>query len=177
MKHVKLILALILLVSKYSFAINNIDVGFSPSNKNLNNEGIDLVLKVIKSSQTSLHVAAYSFTSKKIAIAIIDAKKRGVNVKVIADKKANSRKYTAITYLANNNIPVALNDRYAIFHNKFIIADGKTVETGSFNYTQAAEKSNAENVIVLWNNKELSAKYESLFLTYWNEAIPVKGNY
>lgn len=177
MKHVKLILALILLVSKYSFAINNIDVGFSPSNKNLNNEGIDLVLKVIKSSQTSLHVAAYSFTSKKIAIAIIDAKKRGVNVKVIADKKANSRKYTAITYLANNNIPVALNDRYAIFHNKFIIADGKTVETGSFNYTQAAEKSNAENVIVLWNNKELSDKYESLFLTYWNEAIPVKGNY
>jgi phosphatidylserine/phosphatidylglycerophosphate/cardiolipin synthase-like enzyme len=31
-------------------------------------------------------------------------------------------------------------------HNKFMIIDGKILQTGSFNYSQAAEDSNAENV-------------------------------
>lgn len=178
MKNFKLLLIFLLLfIGRYSFALDNIEVGFSPSNRNISNKGVDLVLKVINNAKSTLHIAAYSFTSKKIALAIVDAKKRGVDIKVVADKKANSGRYTAVTYLANNNVPVALNDRYAIFHNKFIIADGKTLETGSFNYTQAAEKSNAENVIVFWNNVELSNKYEELFSIYWSEATLLKANY
>lgn len=39
--------------------------------------------------------------------------------------------------------------RYSIMHDTFAVIDGETLETGSFNFTSAAERKNAENVIVL----------------------------
>ena len=33
-------------------------------------------------------------------------------------------------------IPIRINSYYAIMHDKYMVIDGKTVETGSFNYTR-----------------------------------------
>ncbi len=147
------------------------DVGFSP-----NQGSLPLVLKVINSAQKSIHVAAYSFTSKPIAEALLAAKKRGVDVEVIADEKSNSGKYSAITYLANNNVQVKLDGNYPIFHHKFMVIDGKSLETGSFNYSAAANK-NAENVLVLWNVPQIAASYDQEWSQLWNEATQIKPNY
>jgi phosphatidylserine/phosphatidylglycerophosphate/cardiolipin synthase-like enzyme len=138
------------------YAESKIEVGFSPANTSL-----PLVIKTIDSAKTSICVAAYSFTSKPISLALMSASKRGVKVQVVADSKANKGKYTATTYLANGGIDVRLNSNYAIMHNKFIVVDSKTVETGSFNYSQAAVKSNAENVVVMWDNPQVASHYLS----------------
>ena len=147
------------------------DIGFSPDQGSL-----PLVLKAISSAQKSIHVAAYSFTSKPIAEALLAAKNRGIDVKVIADEKSNSGKYSATTYLANNNVPVKLDGNYPIFHHKFIIVDGKTLETGSFNFSAAASK-NAENVLVLWNVPAIAATYENQWNSLWNEASVLKHSF
>lgn len=34
-------------------------------------------------------------------------------------------------------------------HNKFIIGDGESVGTGSFNWTKNADKKNSENFVIL----------------------------
>ena len=83
-------------------------------------------------------MATYSFTSKPVSEAILAAKKRGVDVRVVSDEKANDRKYTAARFLANQGVNVRLNGNYAIMHNKFIVIDNQTVETGSFNYSAEA---------------------------------------
>jgi len=49
--------------------------------------------------------------------------------------------------------------------------DSKTVETGSFNYTASAERRNAENVLVIHNNRKLAKKYETNWLKLWNEGV------
>ena len=49
--------------------------------------------------------------------------------------------------------------QYAIMHDKFIVVDGETVEEGSFNYTSAAEKKNAENAVMLKECPDVSARY------------------
>lgn len=41
-------------------------------------------------------------------------------------------------YLARQGVPVRIDSRYAIMHNKFMVIDGVTVQTGSFNYTRSA---------------------------------------
>ncbi|WP_436882964.1 phospholipase D-like domain-containing protein [Enterobacter asburiae] len=105
-------------------------VGFSPSNT-----AMTAVLDVINHASQTLNVEAYSFTSKDIAQALVAARKRGVKVRLMADKKGNSH-YSAVTFLANNGVPVRLNNHYAIMHNKVILADGQTLETGSFNYVR-----------------------------------------
>ena len=150
---------------------SSFDVGFSP-----NGSSLQLVLKSINSAKKSIHVAAYGFTSKPIAEALLNASKRGVEVKIVADEKSNSGKYSATRYLANNKIQVKLDDNYPIFHHKFMIIDGSTLETGSFNYSAAASR-NAENVLVLWNAPSVANSYEQQWQKLWNEGSLVKPAY
>lgn len=55
-------------------------------------------------------------------------------------------------------------------HDKIVIADRATVQTGSFNYTVSAERTNIENVIVLWGNIPLSLKFGQHFDEVWSRA-------
>jgi len=148
------------------------EVAFSPYGKSL-----QLVLSPINSAKKSILVAAYSFTSKPIAAALLDAYKRGVDVKVVADKKGNSGQYSAVTFLANQGVPVRLNGRYAILHNKFMVIDGQHVETGSFNYSAAAADKNAENVLVLRDVPTLAGQYTKEWERLWAEGEGVEKRY
>jgi phosphatidylserine/phosphatidylglycerophosphate/cardiolipin synthase-like enzyme len=135
------------------------------------------VLSGIDSAQKSILVAAYSFTSKPISAALLDAHRRGVDVRVVADAKANGKRYTAATYLANHDVPVRLNDKYAILHDKFMVIDGATIETGSFNYTAAAANKNAENVLVLRDMPEMAARYTKEWQRLWDEGVALEKRY
>ncbi len=143
--------------------------GFSPGNAEA------VVVRTIEGSKRDLLVAAYSFTSKPIARALVDARRRGVQVQVVLDKSQEGDRYTAATFLVNQGVPVRINRRYAIMHNKFIVADGDTVETGSFNYTSSAATKNAENVVVI-RDASLATSYTKEWRRLWDEAdVPRRG--
>ena len=55
-------------------------------------------------------------------------------------------------------------------HDKFMVVDGVTVETGSFNFTTAAEEYNAENVIVLRGDSGVAGSYEAEWSRLWSES-------
>lgn len=59
-------------------------------------------------------------------------------------------------------------------HNKFMIIDGHSIETGSFNYTQSATYRNAENVIYLRNRPDIAERYTQEFNRLWSEAVGIK---
>lgn len=154
-----------------AIAAPSIEVGFSPDGSSLN-----VVLNAINSANKELLMAAFNFTSRPISEALMKAKARGVDVRVIADRKANSN-YSAVTYLANHGVHVSLNDNYAYFHNKFIVIDGNSVETGSFNYTKGAAEKNAENVIWLRDYPDVAAKYRGEFVRLWQQSQSLKPAY
>ena len=108
--------------------------------------------QIVKANHSIL-VQAYGFSSKNIADALIAAKNRGVNVKVILDKSQRKQKYSLLYYIVDAGIPVWIDMKPAIAHNKVMIIDDKEVITGSFNFTDAAQKRNAENVIFISDNK------------------------
>ena len=147
-----------------------IEVAFSPR------EGSeDLVVKVIQSARSSIAVAAYSFTSPVIAKALLNAKKRGVDVRVVVDENGNKSKASlaALNLLAGAGIPTRTISRYAIHHDKYMVIDKSTVQTGSFNYSKAAAKSNSENVLVIWNNPDLGLAY----LKHWQDRFDQGQDY
>jgi phosphatidylserine/phosphatidylglycerophosphate/cardiolipin synthase-like enzyme len=109
----------------------------------------DAVVREIANAQSSILVQAYSFTSAPIAKALVDAKARGVEVVVILDESQRSEKYSSADFLLHAGITTLIDDRHAIAHNKVIILDQRVVITGSFNFTKAAEESNAENLLVI----------------------------
>lgn len=140
-----------------------VEVAFSP------NEGAEgLIIKVIRSAQSRIDVMAYAFTSAPITRALIDAQKRGVQVRLVADDKQNlaggdSKGRAALSALSNAGAKVYVTSEFAIHHDKVILVDGKHLQTGSFNYSASAQTRNSENVIVLWNNAGAVHAFEGHF--------------
>jgi phosphatidylserine/phosphatidylglycerophosphate/cardiolipin synthase-like enzyme len=91
---------------------------------------------------------------------LVDASRRRVQVSVILDKSQRTEKYSSADFLEHAGIPTFIDPRHAIAHNKIMVIDGGTVLTGSFNFTKAAEESNAENLLVLVD-PVLAAKYSA----------------
>jgi phosphatidylserine/phosphatidylglycerophosphate/cardiolipin synthase-like enzyme len=118
----------------------------------------DAITKELDKAQITILVQAYSFTSAPIAKALLNAHKKGVKVEVILDKSQRTQKYSSATFLYNSGIPVKIDTKHAIAHNKVMIIDGGTVITGSFNFTKAAEEKNAENLLVI-RDKKLAERY------------------
>ena len=150
---------------------------FSPSGS-----ALALVLRAIGQAQSRIQMAAYVFTSSDVARALVQAKKRGVDVQVLVDWKSNFEEDTryakhALGILLNAGIAVRSIDVYPIFHDKYMVIDGRTVQTGSFNYTYSAAHRNAENVLVVWNAPELAAHYQADWQRNWALGRPVQLRY
>ena len=157
-------------------AAGKVEVGFSPEGS-----ALALVLKTINSSTKTLDVMAYSFTSADVTRALINARRRGVQLRVVVDEKQNlssqGSKYavSALSSLVTAGAEVRINGNYAIFHDKVIISDGAHVQTGSYNYSKAAANSNSENVVVMWGSPALATQYSAHFKSRWSNAKPFTG--
>jgi phosphatidylserine/phosphatidylglycerophosphate/cardiolipin synthase-like enzyme len=51
------------------------------------------------------------------------------------------------------------------------------VQTGSFNYSKAAAKSNSENVVVIWNNPDLALSYLKHWQDRFDQGRDYRGTY
>lgn len=159
-------------------ATGAISVAFSP------NEGAErLVIETINSAKSELKILAYSFTSATVTEAILKARKRGVNVYLVADYKNNisedrsGKANAALSALVTAGCDVRTIRVYPIHHDKVIIADRQTVELGSFNFSNAAAHHNSENVLVNWNNPQLAAVYLAHFERNQKQSDPFKPGY
>jgi phosphatidylserine/phosphatidylglycerophosphate/cardiolipin synthase-like enzyme len=121
----------------------------------------DLIVDTINQAQKEILVQAYSFTSRPIAQALTRANKRGVQVKIILDKSQyRSHGFSPARLFQNYQIPVFIDYQRGIAHNKVMVIDDKTVITGSFNFTRAAQEKNVENVIII-SDSILAKKYKN----------------
>jgi phosphatidylserine/phosphatidylglycerophosphate/cardiolipin synthase-like enzyme len=124
----------------------------------------EAIADALNHARKTILVQAYSFTSAPIAKALVDAKKRGVECKIILDKSQRTEKYSEADFTAHAGIPTYIDSKHAIAHNKLMIVDDEIVITGSFNFTKAAEESNAENLLIIKNPKLAKS-----FISNWNE--------
>lgn len=109
----------------------------------------DRIVSEIDGATGKVRVQAYVFTSAPIAKAIVSAHRRGLDVLVILDKSQRTEKYSSADFTAHAGVPTWIDSRHAIAHNKIIIVDDRIVITGSFNFTNAAEERNAENLVLI----------------------------
>ncbi|MDN4571912.1 endonuclease [Pandoraea cepalis] len=153
---------------------SSVEVAFSPDG------GAEaLVLRLIGSAETTIRLAGYSFTSPSIVRHLIEAKRRGVDVAIVVDSKGNSglKSVQALNLLAHAGISTRLLDRYAIHHDKYIVVDAKHVETGSYNFTTSAATRNSENVLVIWNNSTLAARYLRHWQSRFDQGVEFRTTY
>lgn len=125
-----------------------LQVCFTPSMRCL-----PLIETAINMAQHSIYLQCYSFTSAPIAEALHKAHQRGVKVEIIADRSQKTAPYAKIQQLHQAGIPVYIDAVTGIAHNKIIICDEVKVISGSYNFSNAAENRNAENLIIIEDQK------------------------
>ncbi|AIR60934.1 endonuclease [Cedecea neteri] len=147
----------------------NVQVGFSPEGS-----ARALVLQTIAGARKSIRMIGYSFQAPDIVQALVDAKKRGVDVRVVVDKKRNQNKASlkAMNLAAANGIQLRIDGHYHIQHDKTIVVDERTVETGSFNFAPSAETENSENVVILSNMPDIARQYVAHWESRWALGVP-----
>lgn len=135
----------------------------------------DAIVKEIDVAKESIYFQAYSFTSTKISNALINAMKRGVKVHGLLDKSQLKEQYSLLDDLIGSGMDILIDSKHAIAHSKIIIIDSGTdspvIITGSFNFTNQAENSNAENLLVISNDKKLTTLYINNWKLHCNHSI------
>lgn len=126
-----------------------------------------LAVALIDDARETVQLQAYGFTSAPIAKALVRAQARGVRLSILIDKEARQDQHSQAPQLIAAGVPVAVDDRPAIAHNKVLIVDAATavpvVVTGSFNWTRGAQDRNAENLLVIEAEPAITAAYAAAF--------------
>ena len=138
-----------------------------------------LLAEVIGGAHRQVLVQAYLLTNRKIAGALVAARRRGIDVHVLVDARQLERVGgAAVDTLGAAGIPVWLETKYQNAHNKVIVVDSglpnATVVTGSFNFTWTAQHKNAENVLVVRGNPPLVARYAANWERHRRDAAPYR---
>ena len=148
-------------------------------NANANANFTDLLIQKLNNAKRSIDVALYSLSGTvgaNIATALVNAKNRGVKVRVIGEY--DNRTTAPWTTLSSNGIPVindafGNNDGSGLHHNKFFIidyrggaADSIWVIMGSWNPTDPGTNDDRQN-LVMFQDVALAGAYTIEFQEEW----------
>lgn len=154
-----LFLAIILLVSlglNFYFILNTSCLGCNAKIKMIFSPfAQDKVLELIREAKETIDIEVYSFTSEEIAKELIEAKKRGVKIRVILEPRLeDNRKFKIKQILEDSGIEVRWASlEYKLTHSKFIIIDRKKILIGSINLSFSALEKNREAAVVVESEK------------------------
>ena len=102
--------------------------------------------RAIDNAEREILVGAYGLTTGSgIVEALIRAKERGIDVRLIADKTTPCERNSAVEVLAAAGVPIWIDDHSRIAHAKTMVIDGAVTLTGSYNWTRGAA-ANSENL-------------------------------
>lgn len=122
----------------------------------------------ILTAKTAVRIMAYTFTDKVICYAICE--KANIST-FIQDAKASLGKGSLASTLYKNKVNCYLDHIHVIAHNKVIIIDERLLITGSYNFTNAAENVNAENLLII-DDPVVIAQYISNFNLHLSHSTP-----
>jgi phosphatidylserine/phosphatidylglycerophosphate/cardiolipin synthase-like enzyme len=129
----------------------------------------------IKSAQNNILFMAFSFTHDGLGDAVLDRAKAGVEVKGIFETRGSETEYSEMSKLYCANVPVRQDGNPGTFHHKVFIIDDQMIITGSLNFSDNANDSNDENVVVV-TNRDIAAQYLQEFERRWVEATEPDAN-
>jgi phosphatidylserine/phosphatidylglycerophosphate/cardiolipin synthase-like enzyme len=133
--------------------------------------GIDIRLAdAIGHASQTLDIAAFEINNKLVTEAILEAPERGVQTRIVLDAENGFREGGSANRFIAAGIPIVSNQGIstALMHHKFMILDGKTVWTGSWNYTEGSTYKNNENALV-FEDPGVSAAFQTRFNAMFEE--------
>lgn len=142
---------------------SKISVYFSPKDNTVKRA----ILPLINSAQKYIYMPAFLITERDTVNALIQAKQRGVNIKIIIDAVSGRSLSSKHHLLRDNGILVKTENYAGKLHSKSMIVDDKYLVIGSMNFSYSGNSKNDENLVVIKNSKA-ALFYRKYFEYLWS---------
>jgi phosphatidylserine/phosphatidylglycerophosphate/cardiolipin synthase-like enzyme len=134
-----------------------VDQFFTPPLNSSDTDCKGALVSELLRAQHRILIQAFRFTDRSIAMALVGARRRGVEVAVVVDADMEIDPFSQAPYLLAMGIPVRTDDEHAYAHNTVVLIDNDEVITGSYNPTPTATKYNAENLVIVHSTLSAAA--------------------
>lgn len=143
----------------------SVEVWYSPED-----EPLRRVVEIYDQATRYIFVAVYGLTSPRAVKALIQAKRRGVDVRVITDRERldDVKQQTAVSALLEAGILIKVNQHDGLMHLKQVVVDDEVNTNGSMNHTTSGNRYNDERVDVI-RDRAITIKAREKFLSMWTD--------
>lgn len=133
-----------------------------------NLEHVDAAL--IATAERTIDVAAFVLSDHPVITALNDASARGVEVRIVLDR--SQLPHSFVDRIAGPEVRVS--PAGPLMHLKSYAVDGRTLRTGSANFTASGLKHQANDLIVI-KEPDAVARFGAVFEREWNRATPIEA--
>lgn len=142
-----------------------IDVYYAPED-----QPIDHMVGLYNHARRYIYVSVYALTAPSVVKALVEAKHRGLDIRVITDRERlnDPKQHSAVSTLRLAGVPIKINRHDGLMHLKQVVIDDLINASGSANHTTSGNRYNDERLDVI-TDARLTAKAREKFLTMWND--------
>lgn len=160
-----IIVGLVCLVQTSVSSSATIDVYYAPED-----QPIDHVVSLYTHATRYIYVSVYALTAPSVVKALVEAKRRGLDIRVITDRERlnDSKQHSAVSALRLAGVPIKINRHDGLMHLKQVVIDDVINASGSANHTTSGNRYNDERLDVI-TDARLTAKAREKFLAMWND--------
>ncbi|MEM1243903.1 MAG: phospholipase D-like domain-containing protein [Pseudomonadota bacterium] len=121
------------------------------------------ITQTINAAKKSIYLQASNLTSDSITRALVNARAKGIKVRVLLDKSQwQVHRYSASRYLVREGIPVWIDFHEDFANTNLLIVDNKKVVLGGLNYHENQSGHISDHVLFI-DNKTLA----NIYLAQW----------
>ncbi len=164
-RFVWIIVGLMCLVQTPVCASGTIDVYYAPED-----QPIDHVVRLYTHATRYIYVSVYALTAPSVVKALVEGKRRGLDIRVITDRERlnDPKQHSAVSALRLAGIPIKVNRHDGLMHLKQVVIDDVINVSGSANHTTSGNRYNDERLDVI-TDARLTAKAREKFLAMWSD--------
>jgi phosphatidylserine/phosphatidylglycerophosphate/cardiolipin synthase-like enzyme len=159
------LLVAVLLGLSWEVSAASVEVWYGPEDKPLEH-----LVRMYDRAKRYIFVAVYGLTSPLTVKALVEAKRRGVDVRVITDRERleDVKQQTALSTLREAGIPIMINRHDALMHLKQAVIDDEINTNGSMNQTTSGNRYNDERLDII-RDHAITVKAREKFLSLWKD--------
>jgi phosphatidylserine/phosphatidylglycerophosphate/cardiolipin synthase-like enzyme len=131
---------------------------------------LDRLVMLYQQAKRYIYVSVYGLTYPRAVEALVAAKKRGVDVRMLTDQERTQdmKQHTALRTLHLAGIPIRVNQHEGLMHLKQVVIDDEINTSGSMNHTTSGNAYNDERMDII-ADRAISLKARDQFLSMWND--------
>lgn len=159
------LLIAVLLGPSWEVSAASIEVWYGPEDRPLEH-----LVQMYDRATRYIFVAVYGLTSPLTVKALVEAKRRGIDVRVVTDRERleDVKQRTALSTLREAGIPIKINRHDSLMHLKQAVIDDEINTSGSMNQTTSGNRYNDERLDII-KDHALTVKARDKFLSLWND--------